>query len=202
MSSGLNTKDLEQIQAGIRDKYAKVAVSTEGQFKYPTGRAGLEQLNYDATLIADLPEAVAGSFCGVGNPFSLGDIPAGSHLLDIGCGAGVDALFAAKLVRPAGRVVGIDITPEMIERAEANKKKVGAENVVFQLDRVQDLTGLDERFDVVTSNGALNLIPEKKEVMEAVFRLLKPGGRFFVADQFLVGPTPKDMQARIRSWFQ
>lgn len=202
MSSGLNTKDLEQIQAGIRDKYAKVAVSAEGQFKYPTGRAGLEQLNYDAALVADLPEAVAGSFCGVGNPFSLGDIPAGAHLLDIGCGAGVDALVAAKLVGPAGRVVGIDITPEMIDRAQANKKEVGAKNVVFQLDRIQDLTGLDDRFDVVTSNGALNLIPEKKEVMEAVFRFLKPGGWFFVADQFLVGPTQKDLQARIRSWFQ
>ncbi|MFZ1199257.1 MAG: methyltransferase domain-containing protein [Desulfobacterales bacterium] len=202
MSSGLNTKDLEQIQAGIRDKYAKVAVSAEGQFKYPTGRAGLEQLNYDAALVADLPEAVAGSFCGVGNPFSLGDIPAGAHLLDIGCGAGVDALVAAKLVGPAGRVVGIDITPEMIDRAQANKKEVGAKNVVFQLDRIQDLTGLDERFDVVTSNGALNLIPEKKEVMEAVFRFLKPGGWFFIADQFLVGPTQKDLQARLRSWFQ
>ena len=198
----LSAQDKERIHTGIRDKYSKVAVSPEGQFKYPTGRTGLAQLRYDAAIVADLPEAVAGSFCGVGNPFSLGDIPSGSRVLDIGCGAGVDALVASKMVGSSGSVLGIDITPEMIRRAEASRKEIGADNVVFQLDRVQDLTGLDESFDVVTSNGALNLIPEKEEVIAAAFRLLKPGGWFFLADQFLVGPTSKDMKARIQSWFQ
>jgi ubiquinone/menaquinone biosynthesis C-methylase UbiE len=152
--------------------------------------------------VADLPEAVAGSFCGVGNPFSLGKIHPGSRVLDIGCGAGVDALVASKMVGPSGTVLGLDITPEMIQRAEANKKEIGAENVVFQLDRVQDLTGIDASFDVVMSNGALNLIPEKEEVIVAAFRLLKPGGWLLVADQFLVGPTSRDLKARIQSWFQ
>jgi ubiquinone/menaquinone biosynthesis C-methylase UbiE len=98
--------------------------------------------------------------------------------------------------------MGIDITPEMIRRAEANKKEIGAENVVFQLSRVQDLVGIDTSFDVVTSNGALHLIPEKEEVVAAVFRLLKPGGWLFIADQFLVGPVSIDLRARIQSWFQ
>ena len=202
MSSALSTQDLKQIHNGIRDKYAKVAVSPEGQFKYPTGRAGLEQLKYDAAIVSELPESVAGSFCGVGNPFSLGEIPPGSRVLDIGCGAGVDALVASKMVGPSGSVLGLDITPEMIQRAEANKKEIGAENVVFQVDRVQDLTGIEASFDVVISNGAINLIPEKAEVIEAAFRLLKPGGRLFIADQFLVGPTSKDMKERIQTWFQ
>lgn len=202
MSSPLSPQDLKQIHDGIRDKYARVAVSPEGQFKYPTGRAGLEKLKYDAVIVAELPEAVAGSFCGVGNPFSLGKIAPGSRVLDIGCGAGVDALVASKAVGPSGKVMGIDITAEMIRRAEANKKEIGAENVVFQLDRVQDLAGIDASFDVVISNGALNLIPEKEEVVAAVFRLLKPGGWLFVADQFLVGPAAKDLKARIQSWFQ
>ena len=202
MSFPLSTQDLKQIHAGIRAKYAKVAVSLEGQFTYPTGRAGLEQLRYDAAIVEDLPEAVAGSFCGVGNPFSLGDIPTGSRVLDIGCGAGVDALVASKVVGPSGKVLGIDITPEMIRRSEANKKEIGAENVIFQLSRVQDLVDIDTSFDVVMSNGALNLIPEKEDVIEAAFRLLKPGGWFFVADQFLVGPPSKDVKARIQSWFQ
>ena len=202
MSSPLSTQDLKQIHNGIRDKYAKVAVSPEGQFKYPTGRAGLEQLKYDAAIVAELPEAVADSFCGVGNPFSLGEIPPGSRVLDIGCGAGVDALVASKVVGPSGYVLGLDITPEMIRRAEANKKEIGAENVVFQAGRVQDLSSIETSFDVVMSNGALNLIPEKEEVIEAAFRLLKPGGWLFLADQFLVGPTSKDLKSRLQSWFQ
>jgi 2-polyprenyl-3-methyl-5-hydroxy-6-metoxy-1,4-benzoquinol methylase len=202
MSSPLSTQDLKQIHIGIRDKYAKVAVSPEGQFKYPTGRAGLEKLTYDAAIVSEMPETVAGSFCGVGNPFSLGEIPPGSRVLDIGCGAGVDALVASKMLGPSGSVLGLDITPEMIQRAEANKKEIGAENVFFQAGRVQDLAGIDASFDVVMSNGAINLIPEKEEVIEAAFRLLKPGGRLFVADQFLVGPTSKDVKARIQSWFQ
>jgi arsenite methyltransferase len=159
-------------------------------------------LKYDAAIVGELPEAVAGSFCGVGNPFSLGEIPPGSHVLDIGCGAGVDTLVASKMTGPFGSVLGIDITPEMIQRAEANKKEIGAENVVFQLDRVQALTGIDESFDVVISNGALNLVPEKEEVIAAAFRLLKPGGWLLVADQFLVGAASKDLKTRIQSWFQ
>ena len=202
MSTRLSTQDLEQIHTGIRDKYAKVAVSPEGKFTYPTGRVGLEQLRYDTAIVAELPEAVAGSFCGVGNPFSLREIPPGSRLLDIGCGAGVDALVASEVVGPSGKVMGIDITLEMIQRAEANKKEIGAENVVFQLNRVQDLTGIDKSFDVVISNGALNLIPEKEEVIAAVFRLLKPDGWLLVADQFLVGPASNDLRTRIQSWFQ
>jgi arsenite methyltransferase len=202
MSTRLSAQDLEQIHTGIRDKYAKVAVSPEGQFTYPTGRTGLERLQYDAALVADLPETVVGSYCGVGNPFSLGEIKPGSRVLDIGCGAGVDALVASMVVGPSGKVMGIDITPEMIRRAEANKKETGVKNVVFQLDRVQDLTGIDASFDVVMSNGALNLMPEKEEVLSAAFRLLKPGGRLFIADQFLVAPISKDINARIKSWFQ
>jgi 2-polyprenyl-3-methyl-5-hydroxy-6-metoxy-1,4-benzoquinol methylase len=202
MSCPLSTQDLKQIHKGIRDKYAQVAVSPEGQFAYPTGRAGLEKLKYDAAIVSELPDAAADSFCGVGNPFSLGDIAPGSRVLDIGCGAGVDALVASKVVGPSGKVMGIDITPEMIRRAEANKKEIGAENVVFQLSRVQDLVGIDSSFDVVMSNGVLNLIPEKEEAIKAAFRLLKPGGWFFLADQFLVDPASKDLKARIQSWFQ
>ena len=97
MESQITKDDLKQIEAGIREKYNKVAKNPEGQFKYPTGKKGLEELNYDKTLIDELPAAVASSYCGVGNPFSLGKIIQGEQILDIGCGAGVDTILAALL---------------------------------------------------------------------------------------------------------
>ena len=149
----MSIQDREKIAAGIRDKYKKVAAAPKSHFKYPAGRDGLKGLHYDKTLITDLPDAVADSFCGVGNPFSLGNIRSGDFVPDIGCGSGVDALLAAKLVGTSGKVLGIDMTKEMIQKANSNRKIMNANNIGFQVSRVQDLTGPEERFDVVISNG-------------------------------------------------
>jgi len=100
MDSQITIDDLKKIEAGIRQKYSQVAKSTEGQFQYPTGEKGLEKLHYDKTLIDKLPDAVVASYCGVGNPFSLGKIHEGEHVLDIGCGAGVDTILAGMMVGP------------------------------------------------------------------------------------------------------
>ena len=97
MGDQIAREDLEKIEAGISEKYVKVAVSPEGQFKYPTGRKGLEVLNYENDLIGELPEAVAAAYCGVGNPFSIGKINPGEQVLDVGCGAGVDTILAAMM---------------------------------------------------------------------------------------------------------
>jgi arsenite methyltransferase len=202
MVSQLSTRDLEQIDAGIRDKYKKVAATPEGHFKYPIGRDGLKGLQYDNHLTGDLPDAVADSFCGVGNPFSLGEIPSGAQVLDIGCGAGVDALLAGKLVGTSGRVLGLDLTTEMIRKANANKEMVKAENVDFQVGDVQSLSGMDGRFDVVISNGVFNLIPEKEAALQSMYGLLKPGGRLFIADQFVSRALSKDLKDRVATWFQ
>lgn len=202
MSSQLSAQDREQIDAGIREKYNKVAVTPEGHFKYPTGRDGLKGLHYNDNLIVNLPATVADTFCGVGNPFSLGEIEPGSHVLDIGCGSGVDAFLAARLVGASGEVLGIDLTSEMIQKANANKETMKTDNIDFEVVSVQDLTGMDGRFDAVISNGVFNLIPEKDEALAAALRLLKPGGRLFIADQFLSVPISKDIKARVASWFQ
>ena len=194
--------DRERIISGIKEKYNKVALTPKGHFKYPTGRDGLKGLQYDDGLIDGLPDTVSDSFCGVGNPFSMGEIEKGSRVLDIGCGAGVDALIASILVGASGEVLGIDLTPEMVRKANANKEAMKAENVVFQVARVQELCGMDGRFDLIVSNGAFNLIPEKDEAIVAAMRLLKPGGKLFIADQFLSGPMTKDVKARVASWFQ
>ena len=202
MPSILTDQDREQIISGIRDKYIKVATDPKGHFTYPTGREGLKGLNYNAEHVRALPDAVADSYCGVGNPMSLGRIGNGLHVLDIGCGAGVDALLAARLVGDSGKVVGIDLTPEMIQKARSNQHEMKSENIEFKVSGVQELTDMAERFDVVISNGVFNLIPDKDDAVRAVFRLLKPGGRFFLADQFLVGQSTKDLKERVASWFQ
>ena len=202
MSSLLNEKDREQINAGIREKYHKVAISPEGQFKYLTGKEGLKKLGYDNQIIEDLPNSVADSFCGVGNPFSLGKIDSDALVLDIGCGSGVDALIAAKLVGASGKVLGIDMTSDMIQKANSNKELMASDNVTFQVTRVQDIADMDGGFEVIISNGVFNLIPDKDEALQKAYGLLKPGGRIFLCDQVLTGPLSTDLKQRVASWFQ
>ncbi len=198
----LSIQDRKRIEDGIRQKYSKVASGPDGHFRYPTGRAGLEALAYDKRMIEAISDAIAASFCGVGNPFTLGPIHRGETVLDIGCGGGVDAFIAAITVGPEGKVVGIDMIPEMLERAEANLQKAPFKNLSFELASAEDLPFPDEDFDVVISNGVFNLIPDKVKALAEVYRVLKPGGRFMVADQILAGQLPEDKKTRIESWFR
>ena len=195
-------EDNQRIREGIREKYNKVAVNPNGLFNYPTGRAGLEALGYNPKIVNSLPDAVSASYCGVGNPFSLGEINEGEAVLDIGCGVGIDLIFAAKMIGPAGKVVGVDMVSEMMEQGKGNIKMMGLENVTFVENSAEKLDFPDESFDVVISNGVFNLIPDKEGAVAAAFRLLKPGGRFMIADQVLVGVLQKDLKSRIDTWFQ
>ena len=191
-----------RIEEGIREKYGKVAVDPGGLFKYPTGRAGLDTLNYDARLIKALPESVAGSYCGVGNPFSLGPIHEGEKMLDIGCGAGVDTIIAGMMAGPEGNVIGIDMVPEMLETANRNLREVPMGNVSFQQASAERLPFPDDTFDVVISNGVLNLVPDKRKALSEVFRVLKSKGRLMIADQILIGQPQTDRNARVNNWHQ
>lgn len=202
MESQITIDDLKKIEAGINVKYAKVATSPEGQFKYPTGSKGLEALNYDKALTEKLPNEVASSYCGVGNPFSLGKINQGEKVLDIGCGAGVDTILAAIIVGPKGSVIGVDIVSEMIARAESNLRMMALDNVKFQKVSGENLSFSDDTFDVVISNGVINLIPDKEAAMSEIIRVLKPAGRLMVADQIAAGSVQKDIKAQLANWFQ
>jgi arsenite methyltransferase len=200
MADDLTPQEKQQIEEGIRGKYVKVAVSPEGLFRYPTGRLGLEALHYEPDLIRVLPELVTASYCGVGNPFSLGPIHPGDFVLDIGCGAGVDTISAAVMAGPSGKVTGIDLVPEMLERAKENARLAGALNVEFMEGSAEGIPFSDNTFDVVISNGVFNLVVDKVKALSEVCRVLKPGGRFMLADQILAGELPKETKARIENW--
>ena len=202
MELKLTTEDRGRIEESIRQKYIKVAISPEGNFQYPIGRAGLEALAYDKEMIQNLPDDAVESYCGVGNPFALGPIQEGETVLDIGCGTGVDTLIAAIMVGPEGKVVGIDMVPEMLERAMKNLNETILSNVTFQPASAENLPFPDESFDVVISNGVFNLIPDKVKALSEVLRVLKRSGRLMIADQTLTGQLPEDAKARIESWFR
>ncbi len=200
MKTDFSPVDRKKIEEGIREKYAKVADSPEGLFSYPTGRTGLEALRYNSDLIRVLPEAALESFCGVGNPFSIGEIHEGESVLDIGCGGGVDTMIAATMTGPTGRAVGIDMSSEMLERATQNLSLTNLRNVSFEKSSAEDLPFPDKDFDVVISSGVFNLIPDKRKALGEVFRVMKPGGRLMMADQVLTGYLSEDVKARVDNW--
>lgn len=200
MNTDFTTEDRKKIEEGIRGKYAKVAVNPQGLFSYPTGRAGLEALKYDPDILRSLPETALDSFCGVGNPFSLGEIGEGECVLDVGCGAGVDSMIAATIVGPRGRVVGIDMSYEMVERAKQNLSRINLKNITFQNSSAENMPFQDQNFDVVISSGVFNLIPDKLMALREVFRVTRPSGRLMMADQILTGHLSENVKERVDNW--
>jgi len=200
METKFNSDERKRIREGIDEKYKRVAISPEGKFSYPTGRAGLEGQNYDPEILKKLPEDALASYCGVGNVFSLGPISRGETVLDIGCGAGLDTFVAAMMVGPEGKVVGIDLTPEMLKQARINLEKTSFKNVSFEEGSAEELPFPEKTFDVVISNGVFNLIPDKKKALREVFRVLKSSGHFLLADQILIGDMPTDPESMVQNW--
>jgi arsenite methyltransferase len=190
---------VEEIRESVRRKYLEVARSAEGKFKYPTGREGALGLGYDPALLEDMPEELLESFCGVGNPFVLGPINAGDAVLDVGCGAGFDLVVAARLAGPGGRVCGIDLTPEMVEKARRNLGVAGVNGEVRVVSS-EAIPYEDASFDVVTSNGVLNLSPQKEKSFQEIHRVLRPGGRLQFADIVLKEELPEKVANSLDAW--
>jgi ubiquinone/menaquinone biosynthesis C-methylase UbiE len=162
----------------------------------------LEKQRYPSDIIHDFPEPILDSFCGVGNPFNGNFISQGEAVLDIGCGSGLDAFVAAKITGPQGRVIGLDVSPEMINKAKENLAFLGLSNVSFEVGEAEALAYEDRTFDVVISNGAFNLTLSKEEALKEAFRVLRPGGRFMIADMVLVEPLPQERAGKIENWYQ
>jgi SAM-dependent methyltransferase len=190
----------DQIKAEIKRRFVKVARAPHEEQKFPVGPASAKTLGYDAAEIDALPASVAESFAGVGNPLTLGELRAGQTVLDLGSGAGLDSILAARRVGPAGKVIGVDITEEMVEKARRNARAVGVANAKFRQGEVDALPVEDSSVDVVISNGVFNLCLDKPKVLAAVFRVLRPGGRVQMADILLEdGVTPQEV-ARKGTW--
>ncbi|MDD2902856.1 MAG: methyltransferase domain-containing protein [Syntrophales bacterium] len=203
MEPRLTKKEEALIRETIRNKYSQVAAASPGSyFRYPTGAEGLRRQRYPLDLMRDFPKSLIESFCGVGNPFSLGPIHPGEAVLDIGCGAGLDTLLAAKMVGPEGRVAGLDATPGMIEKARAHAALLALPNVTFQVGEAESLPFPDNDFDVIISNGVFNLTLDKEKALKESHRVLKPGGRFMLADMVLVAALPPEKAGKIENWYQ
>jgi arsenite methyltransferase len=156
-------------------------------------------IGYSEEELAALPEgANLGLSCG--NPTALAALSPGEIVLDLGCGAGFDVFIAARKVGPKGRVIGVDMTPEMLDRARANARKVDAANVEFRLGEIENLPVADNSVDVVISNCVINLSPEKARVFGEIARVLKPGGRVAVSDVALLRPLPADVLKDVRAY--
>jgi arsenite methyltransferase len=190
----------EEIREAVKKKYREVSENAEGKFTYPTGRAGAEALGYDPEVIEAMPDAALESFCGVGNPFSLGAIGTGEAVLDVGCGAGFDLIVAGLLVGREGSACGIDLTEEMAEKARQNLRDARVPTFDVRISGVEDIPFESDFFDVVISNGVLNLSPLKEQAFAEIHRVLKPGGRLQFADIVLKADLPDRMVGSLEAW--
>jgi SAM-dependent methyltransferase len=190
----------DNLRASVIDRFRKVAIAPDQERKFPVGPESAKKLGYDLCEVDALPSAVTESFCGVGNPFSMGEPQPGQTILDLGCGAGFDTLLAARRVGASGKVIGVDMTPEMIAKARTNAETLGLANVEFFLEEIEDLSIPDASVDLVISNGVFNLCSDKPKVLSEVFRVLKPGGRLHMADILLEPQVTPEEVASKGSW--
>jgi arsenite methyltransferase len=155
---------------------------------------------YSARELTDLPESVTDVALGCGNPTAIARLKPGEVVLDLGSGGGIDCFLSARQVGPQGRVIGLDMTPEMIKLARQNAKKIGASNVEFRYGEMEDMPLPDESVDVIISNCVINLSPDKGEVFSEAYRVLRPGGRLAVSDIVTYGPLPEIVRSNLEAW--
>jgi len=188
------------IRRSVKAAYRAFARTPRRGFPYPEGTAGAERFGYRAEWLAGVPGTVLRRFAGVGNPFAIRAPRPGEHVLDVGCGCGLDAFVASRMVGPEGRVVGLDLTAEMVRWAGAAAKAWPLDNVTFRVGSAEKLPFEDAAFDEVISNGALNLVPDKDAAFAEIARVLRPGGVFAAADLLVVETVPDEVLADPDAW--
>lgn len=191
--------DLALLKSEIQKTYSAVSAEPGRDFIFPTGRSWAEDLQYPPEL-DHVPDTAAESFAGVANPFSLGRLAARERVLDLGCGAGTDSLVAVQMVGPEGSVAGVDMTPAMLAKARRAATELGVTNAEFVEAEVESLPFPDESFDVVISNGVIDLVPDKDAVYSEIYRVLVPGGRVQIADVTIQNPVSAEGRRNIDLW--
>ena len=174
--------DPDALRDQVRDKYREVAVDPHHTFHFHIGRVNAARLGYEPDVVDALPERAVESFAGVGNPFSIRRLQPGERVVDVGSGAGFDSFIAAGQVGDTGRVVGVDMTPEMLKKSRATAETLGFAHVEFCEGLAEDLPVEDGWSDAVISNGVINLCADKQAVFEEIRRVLEPGGWLQFAD--------------------
>jgi arsenite methyltransferase len=200
MSTTETPVDVDVLRGEIQKTYTEVSTEQTKEFIFPTGRAWAEDLGYPQPELSRVPDPSVESFAGVANPFSLGRIAPGATVLDLGCGAGTDLLVAAQMTGPGGRVIGVDMTPSMLERARESAQAMALANVELHESLIETLPLPDASVDVVISNGVIDLVPDKDAVFAEIDRVLRAGGRLQVADVVIHTEVSEDARKRIDLW--
>ena len=192
--------DADALREEVRSKYREVATNPHGTFHFHTGRYLASRLGYDDSLVGSLPDVAVESFAGVANPFSLRPLVTGERVVDVGSGAGFDSVVAAHQVGPTGRVVGVDMTEEMLSKSRSTAAALGFDHVEFRQGLAESLPVEDGWADVVISNGVINLCADKHTVFADIYRVLRPGGRLQFADIANGRPVPEAAVSNIDLW--
>jgi SAM-dependent methyltransferase len=193
--------DTVRLRQEVRAMYTRVAAEPDGEFHFHRGPDyAAERLGYDRAELAALPAFVTAAFAGVGNPHLIGRVPAGAGVLDLGCGAGMDLLLAARRVGPDGVAIGVDMTDAMLARAADGARAARLSNVSLRRGDATALPAEDECVDVVISNGVLNLVPDKAAALREIHRVLKPNGRLQIADIVLGVELTEELHRDIDLW--
>jgi arsenite methyltransferase len=188
------------IERAVKNRFAALALHPAEQKRFPVGPESAKRLGYEAREIDALPLAVTESFADVGNPFALGELRPGQSVLDLGCGAGLDSILAARRVAPGGTVIGVDMVEEMLSKGQRNAEAVGLCNIAFQLGRADALPVPTASVDVIFTNGVFNLCLDKFKVIAEMVRVLRPGGRLHMADILLEEHVTPEQLAGMGTW--